>query len=49
MTRPCFIAEVSSNHKLSLNRCKKIIKEAKNSGFEAVKFLYYNFYITCLF
>ena len=38
MTRPCFIAEVSSNHNLSLNRCKKIIKEAKNSGFEAVKF-----------
>lgn len=38
MLKPYFIAEVSSNHNLSLNRCKRIIQEAKNSGFDAVKF-----------
>ena len=36
MTR--FIAEISSNHNKSLNRCKKLIDEAKLAGCYAVKF-----------
>ena len=32
------IAEIGSNHNISLNRCFKIIDEAKNLGFYAVKF-----------
>ena len=32
------IAEIGSNHNRSLNRCFKIIDEAKNFGFYAVKF-----------
>lgn len=36
-----FIAEVGSNHNLSLKRCYKIITEAKNSGATAVKFQHF--------
>ena len=32
------IAEIGSNHNRSLKRCFKIIDEAKNLGFYAVKF-----------
>ena len=33
-----FIAEISSNHNCNLKRCYKLIDEAKNAGFDAVKF-----------
>ena len=33
-----FIAEISSNHNSSLNRCMKLIDEAKRVGCYAVKF-----------
>ena len=33
-----FIAEIGSNHNRSLIRCYKLIDEAKNLGFDAVKF-----------
>jgi len=36
-----FIAEVGSNHNLNLNRCYKIISEAKKSGATAVKFQHF--------
>ncbi len=35
---PFFIAEISSNHNNSMDRIKKIIKSAKKSGFDAIKF-----------
>lgn len=38
---PDFIAEVGSNHNSSLNRCYKIISEAKKSGVTAVKFQHF--------
>lgn len=38
MNNPYFIAEISSNHNNSLQRIKKLIRSAKQSGFDAVKF-----------
>jgi len=42
MNSPYFIAEISSNHNNSLLRIKKLIKSAKESGFDAVKFQVFN-------
>lgn len=33
-----FIAEIGSNHNRDLNRCYRLIDEAKDLGFYAVKF-----------
>jgi len=38
MNKTRFIAEIGSNHNRSLSRCYKLIDEAKNLGFYAVKF-----------
>jgi N-acetylneuraminate synthase len=38
MNKTYFIAEISSNHNCNLNRCYKLINEAKKAGFDAVKF-----------
>jgi len=38
MKKPYFVAEIGSNHNQDMDRIKKLIASAKESGFDAVKF-----------
>ena len=38
MKRPFLIAEIGINHNGDVNIAKKLIKNAKDAGFDAVKF-----------
>ena len=43
-----YVAEIGVNHEGSIMRCKKLIKDAKNSGADVVKFQCYTpkFYVS---